>query len=75
MDIVDRVGGGDAFTGAFLYAYLAFDKDIKKALQYGNASCALKHSIPGDVSWCTRNEVEELIRRGPDGGTNLRISR
>lgn len=75
MDIVDRVGGGDAFTGAFLYAYLAFDKDIQKAVQYGNASCALKHSIPGDVSWCTKEEVEALIRRGPGGGTNLRINR
>ncbi len=75
MDIVDRVGGGDAFTGAFLYAYLAYNKDVKKAIQYGNAACALKHTIPGDLNWVTREEVEELIRRGPGGGTNLRINR
>ncbi len=75
LDIVDRVGGGDAFTGGFLYAYSAFDKDLKKCLQYGNASCALKHTIPGDLNWSTRQEVEELIRRGPEAGTNLRINR
>jgi 2-dehydro-3-deoxygluconokinase len=75
LDIVDRVGGGDAFTGGFLYAYAAFDKDLKKCLQYGNASCALKHTIPGDLNWATRQETEELIRRGPEAGTNLRINR
>lgn len=75
LEIVDRVGGGDAFTGGFLYAYLTFNKDIKKCVQYGNASAALKHSIPGDLNWSTIEEVENLIRRGPGGGLSLRVSR
>ena len=75
MEIIDRVGGGDAFTGAFLYAYAAFDGDIRKCLQYGNAACALKHTIPGDLNWCTRQDVEDLITRGPGAGANLRIKR
>lgn len=75
LEIVDRVGGGDAFTGGFLYAYLTFDKDIKKCLQYGNASAALKHSIPGDLNWSTIEEVKNLIKRGPSTGMNLRVSR
>lgn len=75
LEVVDRVGGGDAFTGGFLYAYLAFDRDIKKCLQYGNASSALKHSIPGDLNWSTLQEVENLIGRGPGAGIKLRITR
>lgn len=75
LEVVDRVGGGDAFTGGFLYAYLTFNKDIKKCLQYGNASSALKHSITGDLNWSTLEEVESLIRRGPGGGMSLRVSR
>lgn len=75
LEVVDRVGGGDAFTGGFLYAYLTFNKDIKKCLQYGNASCALKHSIPGDLNWSTLEEVRGLIKRGPGGGMSLRVSR
>jgi len=75
MEIVDRVGGGDAFTGGFLWAYLAKNKDVQSALRYGNACCALKHSFPGDLCWSTLQEVEELIQRGPDGGSNLRIKR
>lgn len=75
LEVVDRVGGGDSFTGGFLYAYLIFNKDIKKCLQYGNASCALKHSIPGDLNWSTLEEVRGLIKRGPGGGMSLRVSR
>jgi 2-dehydro-3-deoxygluconokinase len=75
LEVIDRVGGGDAFSGGFLYAYIRYDGDIKKALQYGNASAALKHSIPGDLNWITLKEVEDLIKRGPGGGMGLRIKR
>ena len=51
------------------------DRDIKKSLQYGNAACALKRSIPGDLNWTTLEEVENLIARGPGGGLGLRVSR
>jgi len=73
MEIVDRVGGGDAFTGGFLWAYLTQNGDIGTALKYGNAACALKHSFTGDLCWSTLAEVEELIARGPTG--SLRIKR
>lgn len=75
IELIDRVGGGDAFTGGFLYAYIKFDKDVKKSLQYGNASSALKQTIPGDLNWSNIEEVEELINRGSCGGMDLRIRR
>lgn len=70
VEVVDRVGSGDAFAGGFLYAYLT-GKDIETALKYGNAAAVLKHSCPGDLAWFTLEEVEKLIV----GKGDLRISR
>lgn len=70
VEIVDRVGAGDSFSAGFLVAYLE-DGDLKKAVDFGTALSALKHSMPGDLNWATRSEVEKLIA----GGGGLRISR
>ncbi len=61
VEIVDRIGGGDAFAAGFLYAYLRKDQDVAAALQYGNATAALKYTHRGDFSWSTLDEVEGLI--------------
>ncbi len=68
VEIVDRVGAGDSFSAGFIYGYLS--GGVAKGLQFGNAFSALKHSIPSDVNWSTRQEVENLIASG-----SLRISR
>ncbi len=69
VEIVDRVGAGDAFTSGFLYGWLKL-KDVEKGVQYGNAFAALKHTLPGDFNWSTMEEVETLLKGG-----GLRISR
>jgi len=71
LEIIDRVGAGDSFVGGFMYSYLNDDKNIARALKYGVALSALKHSSPGDFNWSTLEEVEKLIA----GGGSLRISR
>ncbi len=68
VEIIDRVGAGDSFSSGFLYGYIT--GDVEKGLRYGNAYAALLHSIPGDINWCTLQEVENLLK---GGGT--RISR
>ncbi len=68
VEIIDRVGAGDSFASGFLYGYIT--GDIQKGLCYGNAYAALLHSIPGDINWCTLQEIEALLK---GGGT--RISR
>jgi len=70
VEIVDRVGAGDSFTAGFLVGYLE-SGDVQKALDWGVALSAIKHSIPGDLNWATRAEVEQLVA----GGGNLRIAR
>jgi len=67
-EIVDRLGAGDSFTAGFLWGYL--QKDIAKAVSYGVAYSALKHSIPGDFHWGSLAEVEALVKGG-----GLRIQR
>ena len=64
VEIVDRVGAGDAFSGGFIYGWLATDGDIQYALDFGVANSALKHSVPGDLGWTTREEVEALLQGG-----------
>jgi len=70
VEVVDRVGSGDAFAGGFLYGYLS-GKGIEASLKYGNAGAVLKHSCPGDLAWFTLEEVEKLLA----GKGDLRISR
>ncbi len=70
VEVVDRVGAGDSFTAGFLVGYLE-SGDLQKAVDFGTGLSALKHSIPGDLNWAVRDEVEKLIA----GGGGLRIAR
>lgn len=69
VEIVDRLGAGDSFSAGFLYGWLSHN-DVQKAIHYGNAFAALKHTIPGDFNYATKEEVEARIQ-----GAGLRISR
>lgn len=69
-DIVDRVGGGDAFAAGLIFALLAYPGDDQKALEFAVASSCLKHSIPGDFNLATRAEVEALM--GGDASGRVR---
>ena len=68
VEIVDRLGAGDSFAAGLIHGLL--DNDPQKALDFGVAASAIKHSIPGDFAWITRAEVESLLKGG-----GLRISR
>jgi 2-dehydro-3-deoxygluconokinase len=58
-NIVDRIGGGDAFTAGFLYA---LDKtgDSQETIDFAVAAGAMKHSIPGDFLRATKEEIQAL---------------
>src|SRR5262249_31771139 len=68
VEIVDRLGAGDSFAAGLIHGLL--DADMQKGLDYGVAASALKHSIPGDFDWISREEVESLLH-----GQGLRIVR
>jgi|TARA_B110000483_G_scaffold243502_1_gene333649 2-dehydro-3-deoxygluconokinase len=60
-DIVDRIGGGDAFMGGLIYGLLTYPKNDQKALDFAVAASALKHTIKGDANLVTTTEVEKLM--------------
>lgn len=61
VDIIDRVGSGDAFTSGFLYGLLTEGNDNYK-IEFAAASAVLKHTIPGDTNLVTKDEVESLFK-------------
>jgi 2-dehydro-3-deoxygluconokinase len=68
VEIVDRLGAGDSFAAGLIHGLL--DGDLQKALDWAVATSAIKHSIPGDFAWVTREEIESVVKGG-----GLRISR
>ncbi len=66
-EIVDRLGGGDAFAAGFLAGYLEDRADLARACALGTAAAALKHTMPGDFLAATRAEVEAVLTAGEGG--------
>jgi 2-dehydro-3-deoxygluconokinase len=66
IQIVDRVGGGDAFAGG-LIAGLLTEADTRRALEFAVAASCLKHAVPGDFNLVSRDEVEKLAEGGGSG--------
>lgn len=64
--IVDRVGGGDAFSGGLIYGLLSME-NRQDALEFAVAASCLKHSIPGDFNRFTVAEVKALLKEGGSG--------
>ena len=61
-NIIDRVGGGDSFGAALIYA-LNTPKlsNPENAIRFAAASSCLCHSINGDFNYVSRSEVESLM--------------
>lgn len=70
IQIVDRVGAGDSFSGALIYALLN-DYSNQTSLEFATAASCLKHSIHGDFNQVTVDEVLSLMK----GNSNGRIQR
>jgi len=64
--MVERVGGGDAFDAGLIYGLLTLPTP-QAALDFASATAALKHSIPGDYSRSTIEEVNALLKDGGSG--------
>ena len=67
-NIVDRVGGGDSFGAALVFA-LNTPKLAKSAdaIRFAVASSCLCHSINGDFNYVSRDEVESLMGGSASG--------
>ena len=61
LDVLDRVGSGDAFAAGMIYGLLA-EKGISYAVECGAANGALTLTTVGDNSTTTISEIEGLIQ-------------
>lgn len=59
MPVVDRVGGGDSFSGGLIHGLLT-KPDQGAALEFAVAASALKHTVEGDFNMMSAAEVEAL---------------
>jgi 2-dehydro-3-deoxygluconokinase len=64
--IVDRVGGGDSFAAGLIYGLLTLPTG-QDALEFAVAASCLKHSVPGDFSRVSVDEVNALLKEGGSG--------
>lgn len=63
FDILDRVGGGDAFTAGILHGILK-EMDEERIVEFGICASSLKHSIIGDINIIDEDTVNSLIDSG-----------
>ncbi|SHK71173.1 sugar kinase [Hespellia stercorisuis] len=61
IEVVDRIGSGDAYVSGALYGLLSENGSCGKAIRYGNASSAVKNTIPGDMPSLNLNEINAII--------------
>ena len=66
IHIVDRVGGGDSFGGALIYA-LQSGYSQQNAIDFAAAASCLKHSIEFDFNQVTVDEVVSLMHGDSSG--------
>lgn len=60
VQVVDRVGAGDAYAAGFVWATLT-GRPVQAAADAATALAALKCTIWGDIPLVTRAELEELL--------------
>lgn len=75
IEVVDRIGSGDAYISGVLYGLLAHDGNYRKALEYGNAISALKNTIPGDMICTDLKEIEGIINEHRSTGRVAEMDR
>lgn len=75
IDVVDRIGSGDAYISGALYGLLRYDMDCEKAMAYGNATAAVKNTIPGDLPTSDLKEIDGIIRNHNAVGRQSEMNR
>ena len=62
IEVIDRVGSGDAYISGVLYGLLSEPQSCQRALEIGNAVSALKNTVFGDLPSFTPQEIDSVIQ-------------
>ena len=63
IQVLDRVGTGDAFTAGIIFGYLQ-EKTPQEIVDLGMASFQFKHTIEGDVNIISQSDIDLLLKKG-----------
>ncbi len=74
IEIVDRVGSGDAYVAGVLYGIITHS-DIRSALEIGNAMSSVKNTINGDMCSCSIGEIEDVVKSHKNTGEQSEMNR
>lgn len=74
IEVVDRIGSGDAYVAGALYGILKYG-DCKKALEFGNAMSAVKNTIYGDMPASSLDEITSIIESHKKSGPQEEMNR
>ena len=75
IEVVDRIGSGDAYISGVLYGLLSEPGNYQRALEYGNATSAVKNTIPGDLPSSDLDEIESIMQAHKSTGPQLEMNR
>ena len=59
LQVVDRVGSGDAFSAGIVYSAI-HGRSAADTVCFAAAACAMKHEIVSDINYSTVAEIEAL---------------
>jgi 2-dehydro-3-deoxygluconokinase len=74
IEVIDRIGSGDAFASGVLYGILKC-RDLRSAVSFGNAACAAKCTVEGDLPCVNRGELDSMIRNHVPGAVSSEMNR
>lgn len=75
IEVIDRIGSGDAYVSGVLYGLLSDYSDCQRALEIGNATSAVKNTIPGDLPTSDLKEIQSVIRAHKHTGVQTEMDR
>ena len=66
MEIIDRVGGGDAFVSGLLHGLINSYKN-NQIINFANACFALTQTIKGDINYFEEDEIIDFSSKNYSG--------
>ncbi len=74
IEVIDRIGSGDAYVAGALYGLLEYGC-AEQAMKFGNATSALKNTVPGDLPCSDLKEVLHTIKDHESTGPKSEMNR
>ena len=75
VQVIDRIGSGDAYVSGVLYALLTDAHDYQRAVEFGDATGSVKNTIPGDMPSSDLDEIESVIASHKSTGYESEMNR